>query len=151
MDSPYDSNVSEGMRDLVDRGFAFRRDRENLYPESDRIGKTRGQVRDMDVSHVQRPLTFNVSAGVASTHGLTPVAYESATAAGCNSGTMEAGFEAVVEPRSRTREGHRRSDVRGFSNEEMINVYDAHERDMNELKNNIGRGTDPNNVEAMRA
>jgi len=37
---------------------------------------------------------------------------------------MEAGFEAVVEPRGRTREGHRRSDVRGFSNEEMINVYD---------------------------
>jgi len=46
---------------------------------------------------------------------------------------MEAGFEAVVEPRSITREGHRRSDVRGFSNKEMLMAYDELERDMNEL------------------
>jgi len=109
----------------------------------------------MDVSHVQRPLTLNSTDGVrpfvASTHGLTPVAYESAAAAGRNTGTMEAEFEVVVEPRSKTREGHRRSDVRGFSNEEMINVYDELERDMNELKNNIGRRINPDDVEAMHA
>jgi len=138
------------MRDLVDRGFAFKRDRENPCLEIGYIGKTRGQVRDMDVSHVQRPLTLNVSAGVASTHSLSRVAYESAAAAGRNTSTMEAGFEAVVEPRSRTQEGHRRSDVRRFSNEEMINVYNEIERDMNELKNNIGRRINPNDVEAMR-
>jgi len=58
MNSPYDSDVSEGMKDLVDRGFAFKRDRDNICPEIGYIGETRGQVRDMDVSHVQRPLTL---------------------------------------------------------------------------------------------
>jgi len=48
------------------------------------MSESRAQVRDMDVSHVQRPLTLSVSAGVASTHGLTLVAYESAAAAGRN-------------------------------------------------------------------
>jgi len=78
MDSPYDSDISEGMKELVERGFAFKRGREDPCPKIGYIRETRGQVRDMDVSHVQRPLTHSVSAGVASTHGLTPVAYESA-------------------------------------------------------------------------
>jgi len=69
------------MKQLVERGFAFKHGREDPCPEIGYIGETRGQVRDMDVSHVQRPLTLSVSAGVASTHGLTPVAYESAAAA----------------------------------------------------------------------
>jgi len=79
MDSSNDSDVSEGMRDLIDRGFAFKRDRDNPRPEVGNMGDTRDPVRDLDVSHVHRPLTLNVSAGVAS------VAYESATAAGRNS------------------------------------------------------------------
>jgi len=33
----------------------------------------------------------------------------------------------------------------------MINVYDELERDMNELKNNIGRKIYPNDVEAILA
>jgi len=84
MDSSNDSDISEGMRDLIDRGFAFKRDRDNPYPEFGNMGGTRDQVRDFDVSYVHRPLTLNVSAGVASTHGLTSVAYDSATAAGRN-------------------------------------------------------------------
>jgi len=38
----------------------------------------------LDVSHVQRPLTSKVSAGVASTHGLTLASQEPVTAAGRN-------------------------------------------------------------------
>jgi len=151
MDSPYNSDISEGMKEFVERGFAIRRRRDQPCPEVGYIGETCAQVRDMDVSHVQRTLTLSVSAGVASTHGLSPVAYELVAAAGRNTGTMKAGFEAVVEPRSITRERHKRSDVRGFSNEEMLMAYDELERDMNEIKNNIGRRINPNDTEAMRA
>jgi len=84
MDSSNDSDVSEGMRDLIDRGFAFKRDSDNSCPVVDPMGDTRGPVRDLDVSRVHRPLTSSRSADVASTHGLTSVAYESATAAGRN-------------------------------------------------------------------
>jgi len=82
MESPCDSDANEGMIELVERGFAIKSRREHIDTEFDYMRDSRGQVRDMDVSHVQRPLTHNVSAGVASTHGLTPVAYESAAAAG---------------------------------------------------------------------
>jgi len=80
MDSPFNSDASEGMRDLVERGFAIKGEREIYY-----IGESHAQVRHMDVSHVQRPLTFNLPAGVASTHGLTPATQESVTARGLNS------------------------------------------------------------------
>jgi len=89
MDSPNDSDASEGMKELVERGFAIKSRREHLDTEVDYMRVSRAQVRDMDVSHVQRPLTLSVSAGVASTHGLTPVAYESAAAAGHNNFTVE--------------------------------------------------------------
>jgi len=84
MDSPSDSDLSEEMRELVECGYAVKRGREHIAPESRHLGETRVQVPDSDVSHVQRPLTLNVSAGVASTHGLTTVALESVTAAGRN-------------------------------------------------------------------
>jgi len=87
MDSPYDSDVSEGMKDLVERGFAIKRGRERSWTELGNIGEICAQVRDTDVSHVQRPLALNVSTGVSSTHGLTPATLESVTAAGRNNCT----------------------------------------------------------------
>jgi len=60
MDSPYDSDASEGMRELVERGYAIKRSREDLYQERGYLGETRGLVRDLDVSHVQRPLASQV-------------------------------------------------------------------------------------------
>jgi len=89
-------------------------------------------IRDLDVSHVQRPLTLCASAEAPSTHGLTPATQSLVTAAGRNTGTTNAGFEAVGESKSHTRGGSRRSDVRGFSNEEMLRAYDELERDMDE-------------------
>jgi len=139
MDSPYESDASEGMKELVERGYAIKRDRDYPCPETGYLRKTRAQVRNLDVSHVQRPWTLNVSSGAASTHGLTPGTQDSVTAAGRNTGTTEAGFEAVWEPRSTTRGGSRRSHVRGFSNEEMLMAYDELERDMNESMNDIDR------------
>jgi len=105
----------------------------------------------MNVSHVQRPLALNLLAGVASTHGHTQATQESVAARNRNTGTTEAGFGAVGETRNTTQGGPRRSDVRASSNEEMLNAYDELEREMNELKNNIGRRINPNDVDAMRA
>jgi len=95
MDSPYDSNISEDIKELVERGFAIKHGRKHLGTEIGNMDESRAQVRDMNVFHVQRPLTLSVSAGAA---------------AGRNTGTTEAGFKAVGEPRSITREGRRRSD-----------------------------------------
>jgi len=84
MDSPYESDASEGMKELVERGCAIRRDSE--YPGFVRghQGETRALIPDLDVSHVQRPLTLSASAGAASTHGLTPATQPLVTAAGRN-------------------------------------------------------------------
>jgi len=84
MESQSDSDLSEGMRKLIWQGFAIKRGRERISPKPRQLEEPRAQVRDLDVSHVQRPLTFNVSAGVASTHGLYPATLESVTAAGRN-------------------------------------------------------------------
>jgi len=84
MDSPYESDDSEGMRELVERGYAIRRDRECLGLVKGSQGETRALIRDLDVSHVQRPLTLTVSAGAVSTHGLTPATQSLVTAAGRN-------------------------------------------------------------------
>jgi len=96
MDSPYDSDVSDGMKELIRQGFAIKRGRECLGPELGYLGEIHTQVHDTDVSHV--PLRLNVSAGVASTHGLTTVAYELATARGRNTGTREASLKLSGNP-----------------------------------------------------
>jgi len=88
MDSQSDSDLSEGMRELIGQGFAIKRGRERIASDTRYLGEPRAQVRDMDVSHVQRPLTLSVSAGVASTHGLTPATLEPVTAAGHNTCTQ---------------------------------------------------------------
>jgi len=85
MDSLSDSDLSEGMRRLIGQGFAIRRGREREIPESSQLREPRAQFRDLDDSHVQRPLTLSVSAGVASTHGLTTATLETVTAADSNS------------------------------------------------------------------
>jgi len=82
MDSLGDSDSSEGMRELIERGFAIKSGRGHLSPDLDYPGTSRAPVCDTDVSHVQRPLTCNMLAGVASTHGLTLSTNEPVTAAG---------------------------------------------------------------------
>jgi len=72
------------MRELIGQGFAIKRGREQEIPESSQIREPRVQFRDLDVSHIQRPLTVSVSAGIASTHGLTMATLETVTAAGRN-------------------------------------------------------------------
>jgi len=84
MDAASDSDDSDGMRDLVERGYAIRRDPEHPGQALGHQGETRARIRDSDVSHVQRPPTLTVSAGAVSTHGLTTVTHHSVTAPGRN-------------------------------------------------------------------
>jgi len=84
MDSLSDSDLSEGMRELIGQGFAIKRGRDREIPESSQLRERRAQFLDLDASHVQRPLTLNVSAGVAPTHGLTTATLDPVTAAGRN-------------------------------------------------------------------
>jgi len=88
MDSQSDSDLSEGMRNLIECGYAVKRGREHLVSEPRYSGEPRALVRDSDVPNVQRPLTLNVPAGVASTHGLTAIALDAATVANRNIITM---------------------------------------------------------------
>jgi len=84
MDPASELDDSDGMRDLVERGYAMRRDRECPGLVMGHQGETRARISDSDVSHVQRPLTLTVPAGAASTHGLTPATLHLVTAAGRN-------------------------------------------------------------------
>jgi len=88
MDTSGDSDTSEGMQELVDQGFAIKRDREYLAPDPKYLGEARTMFRDSDVSHVQHPLPHYVPTGVASTHGLTTVNQKSVTAANRNNKTL---------------------------------------------------------------
>jgi len=85
MDSLSDSDLSEGMRELIGQGFAIKRGREQENPELSQLREPRAQFRDSEVSHVQRPLALSVSAGIASTHGLTTATLESVPAGDRNS------------------------------------------------------------------
>jgi len=84
MNSQSDSDLSEGMRNLIECGYAVKRGKEHLVTEPRYSGEPRVLVRDSDVPNVQRPLTLNMSAGVASTHGLTSMARDTATVANRN-------------------------------------------------------------------
>jgi len=79
MDSESESDLSEGMRNLVECGYAVKRGKEHLAPEFKYVGEPRVPVRDSDVPSVQRPLTRPVLADVASTHGLAPLTRETVT------------------------------------------------------------------------
>jgi len=85
MESQSNSDLSEGMRNLIECGYAVKRGKEHLVSETRYLGEPRALVRDSDVPNVQRPLTLNMSAGVASTHGLTAMALDTATVANRNS------------------------------------------------------------------
>jgi len=105
MDSQSESDLSERMRNLIECGYAVKRGKEHLVPEARYPGEPRVPVRDSDVPNVQRPLTLNMSAGIASTHGLAAVARDIVPGGNRNTGTTEVGFKAVGETRSTTQGG----------------------------------------------
>jgi len=92
MDSQSESDLSEGMRNLIECGYAVKRGKEHLAPEFKYVGEPRVPVRDSDVPSVQRPLAYHVPAGVASTHGLAPVTRDGVTGGNRNIITFHAVF-----------------------------------------------------------
>jgi len=61
------------------------------------------------------------------------------------------GSEVVAEPRGARIESLRRTRARELSSEEMLIAYGELEREMNELRNNIVRKTNPSETEALSA
>jgi len=61
------------------------------------------------------------------------------------------GSEVVAEPRSVRAEASRRTKGREMSSEEMLIAYEELEREMNELRNSIGKKTNPSDSEALSA
>jgi len=81
MESPYDSDMSEDIRDLVERGLATYRRKRDSRAEQTNAESVCAPNRDMDIPSVQHPL---VLAGVSLTHGLAPMSSELLVGAGRN-------------------------------------------------------------------
>jgi len=105
----------------------------------------------MDTSQLRHPLRQDSTNGATSTHGLNLTERETSQGQNHNIGTAEVGFEVVAEPRSARAELSRRAGGRELSSEEMLIAYGELEREMNELRNNIGRRTNTGDMGALSA
>jgi len=76
MDSPYDSDMSEDTRELVERGLAISRPKYSSGARRHSVEQSIAPTSNMDISMVHYPLTQIVSAGTTSTQGLVPVCGE---------------------------------------------------------------------------
>jgi len=63
----------------------------------------------------------------------------------------EVGLEVVAEPRGTRAELSRRAGGRELSSEEMVIAYGELEREMNELRNNIGRKANTGEIGMLKA
>jgi len=73
MDSPYDSDMREDTRELVEQGLVINHRKYSSRAERTSSDRGLAPTRNMDTSSVHYPLTQIVSAGTTSTQGLTPV------------------------------------------------------------------------------
>jgi len=139
MDYTSDSDVNEDTRELIDQGLAsVKRKRLSTVSQTRRTSE-RISVPNMDITSVRHPLRQDSSTGATSTHGLYIAGREMAIGQNYNIGTAEVGFEVVAEPRSTRTELSRRAGGRELSSEDMLIAYGELEREMNELRNSIGR------------
>jgi len=151
MDFTSDSDVSDGTRDLVRQGLASVKRRRVMTTTQRERPRERTSVPDMDPSQIRHPLPDEKVNGASSTQGLNPIEGKIVQDQNHNTGTAEVGSEVVVEPRSARAELSRRAVRREITSEEMLIAYSEHEREMNELRNNIGRKTNPSEAEALSA
>jgi len=151
MDYTSDSDLSDDTRELVNQGLAsVKRKRRIIIAKSSSV-HDRGVGSIMDTSNVRHPSRYETSIGDTSTHGMLTAGAEFAICQNHNIGTAEVGLE-VVEPRSARRESSRRQQgEQETTNDEMRTAYDKLEREMNELRNNMGKRTNPSDTEIMNA
>jgi len=105
----------------------------------------------MDTSNVRPPLRREDVNDETSTHGLFSNNRKIVNGQNRNIGTAEVGLEVVAEPRGTRAEASRRTEKREMSSEDMLIAYEELEREMNELRNNIGKKTNPSDSEALSA
>jgi len=105
----------------------------------------------MDTSQLRHLLRYDGTNGATSTPGLNLIEGETSQGQNYNIGTAKMGFEVVAEPRSGRAEVSRRTGGRELSSEEMLIAYGELEREMNELRNNIGKRTNTSDMEALSA
>jgi len=89
--------------------------------------------------------------GETSTQGLIPTDREIVSGQNLNSGTAEVGLEVVAEQRTTRPKSLRRTVGRELSSEEMLIAYGELEREMNELRNNIGRKANTSDTGMLNA
>jgi len=151
MEYTNDSDVIDDTRDLAQQGLAtVKRKRLTAALQTERL-RERLSVPNMDISHILHPLCLDGLIGATSIHGLNSVEREIANGQNYNSGTTEVGPEVVAVPRSVRAELSRRAGGRELSSEEMQIAYGKLDREMNKLRSNIGRKTNPTDTEALSA
>jgi len=149
MDYTSDSDISEDTRNLVSQGLAgVKRMRLSTASQTGRI-RERLSIPNMDTSNVRSPFWREATIGDTLTHGLVSTEGEISNGQNYNIGTAEVGSEVVAEPRSARAELSRRAGGRELSSEEMLIAYGELEREMNELRNYLGRKTNPSDTEAL--
>jgi len=151
MEYTSDSDLSDDTRDLVSRGLAIvKRKRRTVTTQADGE-QERFLDSNMDTFNVRHPSRRGASIGDTSTHGPAIAGNETASSQNQNIGTVEVGLE-VVEPRSAGREVLRRAGGdRELTSDEMRMAYDELEREMCQLRNNMGRRVNPSDTEVMNA
>jgi len=105
----------------------------------------------MDTSIVRSPLRREAINDETSTHGLFYNNKEIVNGQNPNSGTAKMGSEVVAEPRGTRAELPRKAGGRELSSEEMLMAYGELEREMNELRNNIGRKANTGETGMLKA
>jgi len=85
MDSPYDSDMSEDTRELVERGLVISRRKYSSRAGRHSVEQSVAPTSNMYISSVHYPLTQILSAGTTSTQGLVPVCGEIVLGQICNS------------------------------------------------------------------
>jgi len=104
----------------------------------------------MDISSVRLPLVNEALPEEPSTRGLSLTGAENVVVKILNLGTRS-GVEGIAEPRGGRREARKNVDLRELTNEEMVRAYNDLEREMRELRNNLGKRVESSNTETIRA
>jgi len=105
----------------------------------------------MNTQYVRLPPAHVVQAEEPSARGLSLTLSENVRGQNYNIGTSQVGFEGVAEPRGNRREAVKKQELRELTEEEMIRTYDELEREMHEIRCNLGKRRESNNTEAMNA
>jgi len=108
-------------------------------------------THNMNTSYVRFLHAPVVLAEKPSARGLRLTGVENIKGQNYNIGTSKVGFEGVAEPGGNRREVAKKNELRELTDEEMIITYDELEREMHEIRNNLGKRGKSSDTEAINA